>query len=217
MVHILTSIKGIDAANNEARKELKSKNEYFFKTVKCNEDAVRKTRVVKIYPVNYPFQTTSVCDTPPTFYGGKKRAVEVVTDHHSLEGRGLLHCQVTKRKSDESNFWNKNLDSPSSKLSMTLLVDLLERSSYLDGMAIESIVDVFGIERILQHMGKPLQNYILHEHAINVYVRSIVHELARLIGFIGRRPRSVNDFIFNFLFISTSGSELLLDMRNLFV
>ena len=141
--------KQIDSVISTIRSAMIQDGDRFFNEVGYNEDVLKSISFAKIYSVNHPSPTNlDISDT----YFDNMTADSVIINHSLFDNcTGLLH-RVSKPVIKRINFMTVGALSPLvTKLCLTLIVDLLDNSRYLD---VPEKISVFHIGRILQHMGK---------------------------------------------------------------
>ena len=140
----------LNSAIAEVRSVIKGDYQRFFEAAGYNKEVFDKIGCVKIYPVNHPSPTNlCISDT----YFDNMTADSMIINHSLLDNcTGLLH-RVSKSVIRRINFMTAGpeLSPLVTKLCLTLIVDLLDNSRYLDA---PEKISVFHIGRILQHMGR---------------------------------------------------------------
>jgi len=198
--------KQIDSAITTIRSAMMESSNRFFDEVGYSEDVLSGIKLLKIYPINHPFPTNlGISDT----YFDNMTADSVIVNHSLLDNcTGLLH-RVSKSVIRRINFMTAGpeLSPLVTKLCLTLIVDLLDNSRYLDA---PEKISVFHIGRILQHMGRDPDDVDCSDECVQNTMRFLKHKLHSLLETIGRKPHNVNDFICNFLF-KTSGELITAD------
>jgi len=186
----------LNSAIAEVRSVIKGDYDRFFEAAGYNKEVFDNIGCVKIYPVNHP-SPTNLCISDTYF---DNMTTDSVIINHSLFDNctGLLH-RVSKRLINRINFKAEaeSLDPITIKLCLTLIVDLLHNSRYLDA---PEKISVFDIDRILQHMGKDLDDVDCSDECVQKTMHFLITKLHSLLETIDHKPQNVNDFIFNFLF-----------------
>jgi len=188
----------LDSGIREFRAGITENKNRFLKAVGHSEDVSKSISFVKIYPVNHPSSTHLAM--PDTYFDSM--TAHAVLANHGLfgDGTGLLH-RVSKRLINRINFTEaESLDPITIKLLLTLIVDLLHNSRYLDA---PEKISVFDTDRILQHMGKDLDDVDCSDVCVQKTMRFLITKLHSLLETIGHKPQNANDFICNFLFKSS--------------
>jgi len=167
---------------------------------------LEKIKLVKISPVNFP-------NTPKAIladrYYGRFGSPHVITDHLALAAPELAQRlqRALQNEFTHSRVLEKGAASQFGTLGVLLMVDLLERTHYLDQVIClpnlyDKTIALFGEDRILLQLGKDPSIYAFIRPRVKAFVRSLFGELSEVVKSVGRGPTSTLDFVMNFLFSS---------------